>query len=156
MIISVINKLRITRSQFNFLYFLYNNSFLILNLLIMHNLHTEDNSCATPQHKLLHGKHNINTQYKSKRENTYFSKKNKKRGSQDNDSYHNLYETTITAFFFLLLTICRLVYTQHKWLHLFLFRITLAAIFFNCPNPFTLKRYTHSFCKTFLQVTWVV
>ena len=125
MIISVINKLRITRSQFNFLYFLYNNSFLILNLLIMHNLHTEDNSCATPQHKLLHGKHNINTQYKSKRENTYFSKKNKKRGSQDNDSYHNLYETTITAFFFLLLTICRLVYTQHKRLHLFLFELLL-------------------------------
>ena len=45
----------------------------------MHNLHTEDNSCATPQHKLLHGKHNINTQYKSKRENTYFSKKKTKK-----------------------------------------------------------------------------
>ena len=109
--------------------------------------------CTTPQHKLWHEK--INTQYENKHENTSFSKQNQKK-SKDNDSYHNLYETTITAFFFFLLRIYRLVYTQHKRLHLFLFRITLAAIFFNCPNPFTLKRYTHSFSKTFLHVTCVI
>ena len=63
-------------------------------------------------------------QYKSKRENTYFSKQNQKK-SKDNDSYHNLYETTITVFFFLSLTIYRLVYTQHKRLHLFLFELLL-------------------------------
>ena len=33
---------------------------------------------------------------KNKHENTYFYKQNQKK-SKDNDSYHNLYETTITA-----------------------------------------------------------
>ena len=33
---------------------------------------------------------------KNKHENTYFSKQNQKK-SKDNDSYHDLYETTITA-----------------------------------------------------------
>ena len=46
----------------------------------------------------------INTQYKNKNDNTYFSKQNQKK-SKDNDSYHNLYETTLTVFFFLSLTI---------------------------------------------------
>ena len=78
--------------------------------------------CTTPQHKLWHEK--INTQYENKHENTSFSKQNQKK-SKDNDSYHNLYETTITVFFFLSLTIYRLVYTQHKRLHLFLFELLL-------------------------------
>ena len=78
--------------------------------------------CTTPQHKLWHEK--INTQYENKHGNTSFSKQNQKK-SKDNDSYHNLYETTITVFFFLSLTIYRLVYTQHKRLHLFLFELLL-------------------------------
>ena len=69
---------------------------------------------------------------KKKHENTYFSKQNQKK-SKDNDSYHNLYETTITApFFFLLLTIYRLVYTQHNRLHFFLFRITFLSKCLHC------------------------
>ena len=69
---------------------------------------------------------------KNKHENTYFSKQNQKK-SKDNDSYHNLYETTITApFFFLLLTIYRLVYTQHNRLHFFLFRITFLSKCLHC------------------------
>ena len=52
--------------------------------------------CTTPQHKLWHEK--INTQYENKHENTSFSKQNQKK-SKDNDSYHNLYETTINCVF---------------------------------------------------------
>ena len=69
-----------------------------------------------------------NMQYKNKHQNTYFSKQNQK-NSNDHDSYYNLYETTITAFFFLVLTIYRFLYTQRKQLHVFRFRITLVAIF---------------------------
>ena len=90
--------------------------------------------CTTPQHKLWHEK--INTQYENKHENTSFSKQNQKK-SKDNDSYHNLYETTITVFFFLSLTIYRLVYTQHKY-------CTSFSSNYSCCNLLQLSKSLHS------------
>ena len=98
---------------------------------------------------------NINTQYKNKDENTSFSKQNQKK-SKDNDSYHNLYETTINCVFL------PLVHNLSVGLHTTQ-RTAAPSLsnwsccnFFNCPNLFTLKRYTHSFCNTFLHVACVI
>ena len=58
----------------------------------------------TQQHGNKNYVNSNNTQYKNKYKNTYYSKQNLKKNN-DNDAYHNGYETMVTAFCFALLTI---------------------------------------------------
>ena len=103
----------------------------------MHNLHTEDNLCATTlQHKLLQKSGTINTQYNIQYKNIYSSKQNEK-NNNDNDANHNGYETMATVCILLPLVDYDFpncfVYMQLKRLHLFLFQITFTAI--KSPGP---------------------
>ena len=80
--------------------------------------------------------------------------------NNDNDAYHNGYETTVTAFCFPLLTICRFpnrfLYTQGDRTSFSILRITFVGIISSSRNLLTLKLYTDFCPQIFLYVTCVI